>query len=243
MKNILIISFLLISIISSSQIFVDPYTVFGVDLTEGLINYYKADDASGDLADDEGSLDLSVSDLTYSVTGKVDDAVTLNGTSSWGTASIAGAEPTAAVSLSVWFKTTTSAVKYICGNYNDNDSGEGYEIGINGSDHAFFGVNDNSVEEIVAGTTDVTTGDWFHVVGTFDGTTVTLYVDGSSEGTPATWENSISYNASSRFKIGTRDFSAWFNGTIDDIKVWDIGLSQAAVTRDYDNGIAGIPLQ
>lgn len=68
-------------------------------------------------------------------------------------------------------------------------------------------------------------GNWHHVAGTYDGSYVRLYIDGSQVGTGTATTASIAYDAGKLF-IGAYDASAtysWvrFPGTIDEVRIWD----------------------
>ncbi|MEM4268334.1 MAG: LamG-like jellyroll fold domain-containing protein [Candidatus Woesearchaeota archaeon] len=76
------------------------------------------------------------------------------------------------------------------------------------------------------------TGEWHYVVGTFDGTMATIYVDGSSQNSTATtltWPQIDTY-------IGDRFvFDRTLNGTIDEVRVSDVARSPAYVEAVYRN--------
>jgi len=71
----------------------------------------------------------------------------------------------------------------------------------------------------VVGTTDVTDGEWHHVVGIFDGTRMALFVDGELE-TTRTASGLINTNSSS-FRVGDDEFA----GPIDEVRAYNWGLS------------------
>ena len=85
----------------------------------------------------------------------------------------------------------------------------------------------------VIGSTTVATGTWYHVCGVFDGSKSHLYVNGTEEGTAQTI--SSTWNASGHLTIGTNIYSAalgdYANGTIDDVRVYNIGLTAAQVKQ------------
>jgi hypothetical protein len=76
-------------------------------------------------------------------------------------------------------------------------------------------------------------GQWHLAVGTYDGTTVRLYVDGIQVGSGTSWPGSLEYllpNAND-FYIGNYPSCAphWFLGDIDDVSVWDRALSASEI--------------
>ena len=79
----------------------------------------------------------------------------------------------------------------------------------------------------------VTSGRWHHVVCTWDGSTMTIYVDGAVGATaalagPADVSSSALYLGSS---MGAYD---WFPGTIDEAAVYAFALSAARVQAHFD---------
>jgi Concanavalin A-like lectin/glucanases superfamily len=88
-------------------------------------------------------------------------------------------------------------------------------------------------------------GEWHHVIGSYDGTRVRLWIDGSqvSDGTPATI--SIAYTSVSRGVYvgtyrGTCDLG--FEGAIDDVSVWD-DIPGVATTGPMIASVPGTPTQ
>jgi len=83
----------------------------------------------------------------------------------------------------------------------------------------------------------VSPGNWQLVVGTYDGTTGTLYVDGRPVATstfPAPGTVSLPVNIGAHFQGGT----GW-DGRIDEVQIYDRALSAAEVSAIYESGSAG----
>lgn len=84
-------------------------------------------------------------------------------------------------------------------------------------------------------------GQWHHVAGTFDGSYVRLYIDGVEidHGTPA--NTTIMYNMTdgNDLIIGSYNGSCLqpFNGSIDDVLLWDTALSAEIIYEHYLLGI------
>lgn len=82
-------------------------------------------------------------------------------------------------------------------------------------------------------------GNWSHVAATWDGSTATLYQDGVVIGT-ATTTGRISYSSDSLTKLRIGNWfgnnERWFNGSLDDVRIYDRPLSGAEV-KNLANGI------
>lgn len=84
----------------------------------------------------------------------------------------------------------------------------------------------------------VTTGDlsgyWHHVAVTFDGTTRTIYLDGSMRGSDQPG-NGHAVPDAANLSIGVTNNSEYFPGLIDEVRVWNRALCQ----DELNNNISG----
>lgn len=89
----------------------------------------------------------------------------------------------------------------------------------------------NATATALRGNTDVTLNTWHHVATTYDGSTLTLYLDGSSDGT-LSWANGV-YAHSDPFLIGVHGSVSkvrYFDGIITDVAVWNTNLSATEIS-------------
>lgn len=86
----------------------------------------------------------------------------------------------------------------------------------------------------VTGTTDLRDNIWHHVVGSYNGTVSAVYVDGVLEKElTQTWTPQPSNNVLS---IAARNgFSLFFNGSIDDVRIYNRPLSYNEINLTYNN--------
>lgn len=73
---------------------------------------------------------------------------------------------------------------------------------------------------------------WQHVVATYDGTTLSLYRNGSSVGTPVTSTGNIS-NTSKTLTVGVRGGN-YFDGRISNAKIYNKALTSAEVSQNFN---------
>ena len=80
-------------------------------------------------------------------------------------------------------------------------------------------------------------GGWYHVVLTFDGTNLILYVNGDEKDTNSN-SNYSTTNQTGVFSIGRRhDTQAlYYNGKIDEVTLWNTALSSNAIAALYNSG-------
>lgn len=83
------------------------------------------------------------------------------------------------------------------------------------------------------GTTNIADGVMHHVVGTWDGTTVQVYVDGKKDGVGSSLSGSLRNNPGGSVTIGylERSPAGYFNGVIDNVLIYNRALSAEEVAR------------
>jgi len=117
-------------------------------------------------------------------------------------------------------------------------------LGIRGSDGvlaADFEDFATGANHPVAGVTAVSYDVWHHAAATYDGSTWNLYLDGALEATLLVGQtprhDSIQHAAIGTAMNSTGVASGWFDGLIDEARVWDVALSQG----DILGGMGAIP--
>jgi hypothetical protein len=214
-------------------------------LLSGLVPYWKFDDANGNAVDSNAGLTGVITDgtPTYSVTGKVGTAITFNGAAHFlvGTTT---ALRLPQITISFTFKTTTSSYFGLVTNtWDDGTNFYGFSITTELNHVRARGFKGDTEIPYVEGTTDITTGEWFHVAFTSDGTNLKLYINGTQEGGDVSFPNSLIYDGNCNFDIGARNNGGIpFTGTMDEVKVWNRALTQSEITQDYGNVTNGITL-
>ena len=77
---------------------------------------------------------------------------------------------------------------------------------------------------------------WHYMVGTYDGTNMKFYMDGSEVATTPTTFGAIDSTGSDLI-IGGEEGYRLFNGKIDEVRLYDYALSAEQVARNYNNGV------
>ncbi len=130
------------------------------------------------------------------------------------------------ITLAVWVKWhTLEAWSGIAGKTAYYTWADGYALWIH---------NDNTVNFYVAGyelgtaSKSFTADDqWHHVAGTYDGSNVRIWVDGV-EGTPSSYTGSVTDSASP-FEIGRIATADGCTATLDDVRIYNVGLSESEI--------------
>ena len=176
------------------------------------------------------------------VTGQIQQAVSLNGSSQYVTIPSNASMPSnGSFSITAWVNPASTAD----GEVMDNDVGGGECIELrqsrSGSGFFNFIINPGS-PTVIASTITVASrvGLWTFLAATYDGTTITLYVNGSSQ---ASASSSASSCGQQPFTIGNDPANSgpFYAGKIDDVRTYSSALSPTDITSIYNSGLAGKP--
>ena len=119
----------------------------------------------------------------------------------------------------------------------------GHEDGTNGWNVEAHSTNGFMFNRLAAGVTNSVnflpaagmTGITYHVVCTYDGTNLRMYLNGSLVAGPTASSGSVATNANT-VRTGAFTGSAYAAGTFDEIAIYTTALSQAQVTTHYNAG-------
>ena len=205
----------------------------GSSLEAGLVAYYKLDESSGDASDATGggnTLTNNTGATTY-VSSKINNGALFNNTSTkylWINNSLTFTS-TGTRTWSCWVNVSSFAADgYILDNLMSDTSKR--FILYSGSDskiHMFANGN-----EVTTGV--LSTGTWYFVTCTQNGSTFELFLNGTSQGT--TTLGGLSYTTS-KFWVG-QSYATGGNGrsTIDEIGLWRRKLTSSEITQLYNSG-------
>lgn len=117
----------------------------------------------------------------------------------------------------------------------NSTSVNGWSLGLNVSTNkiSFYIANNGSLGAEHFSTTSINVNTWYHVCGTYNGTTKILYVNGVAESTTST---TINGNSTTAWRVGARDSNArYFSGLISEVMLYDTGLSATEVLQNYNS--------
>jgi hypothetical protein len=106
------------------------------------------------------------------------------------------------------------------GNYGTTNQVNALRLNAGGIRNYWWG------NDLQANTVDIS-GAWHHIAATFDGTTRRIYLDGTlvSFDTPT----GHTVPSATNFTIGTTNTDEYWNGKIDEVRIWNVGRSQAEI--------------
>jgi len=240
---VLILSTLfLISFVSAS--FWDLFGITGKAITDtnnaNLVAYYPFDINANDQSGHANNLGCSsVSTCPGLTTGKISKAYNFDGVNDQYTDSSTSSLDINQYSTSAWIKTSNkqgrmTIVEFTKSSANGNNR-RGIAISGNnnlGKPIIYYG-NDKMK---IGNTGDLRDGNWHHIVVIYDSTDSSMYVDGVSA-TLGAEDTTNSGSFSSQLKIGnslTSQENSYFNGTIDDVRIYNKALTSNEVLELYN---------
>jgi len=191
----------------------------------GCIASYNLDNNVYDIGNTYNGLN---SNVTFNASGKFGAAAVFNGSSSKISFSSSPIPSSGAFTVSAWVKTSVSNHCFI--SFGDFWLKAEYLSGV-------FSLGD--INTSFQGTTNISDGNWHHCVLTVDNSNnIALYVDGTSEDTGT---SAISRTNGGSFVIGVARNSSpvyWWNGSIDQVRIFNDSLTSDEVLKLYNNEIA-----
>jgi hypothetical protein len=219
-------------------------------LTDHPVAFYRLDDTGTTMADAgtnglNGTYGSAVTHGAGSlVPNTIDPGTGFNG-GAWSATKIATVaqsstlQPTN-VSIEAWVseKTVNSAGFIDLLSYG-SQTGQGYTLQLTTSNTLSLYLTTTGGSAYVAGTTVLTPGSAYHVVATYDGANAKIYINGTLEGT-STGGTAISYAGIGTYGLsigaGQNTSRQVFNGTLDDVSVFNAALTSTQVSAHYAAG-------
>jgi hypothetical protein len=183
-------------------------------------------------------------------TGKYNAALAVDSTDDYAFAADTSAlDFTTSMTLSAWVKSSTlpsAAGKNIemVNKYLTSTNQRSYRLFVDKTDDHFYFYTDG---DGASGSTDIassdgtfTTGVWHHVVGVFQNSTASIYVDGKLQATTANQGFTTIFNGTADFVMGmdANKTSAPDGALIDDVRAYNYALTKAQVQLLYNEGAA-----
>jgi len=111
-------------------------------------------------------------------------------------------------------------------------SGEWY-LSVNSGDNAAFGIITSDGRVDLAGTTTISAGSWYFIAGVYDGTQMSVYVNGVLDETAN--QSGTLGDTSINLKIGLLGAAGeYFHGIIDEPMVFSRALTAEELKRIYE---------
>jgi len=194
----------------------------------GMVAWWPGDDTTLDIVGEDTGTWVGTAAYTA---GEVADAFSLNGSSYVQAPSTAAVSPTVAITIDAWILPQATSSSRIVDKITAG-AGDGYLLDVLGSQLRLI-IGSAAIQ---AGT--ISAGTRYHVAGTYDGATLTVYIDGTSVGSVSN-SGAIPTN-SLPVRIGADQTGAnAFTGWIDEVEIYNRALSGAEIQAIYNAATAG----
>ncbi|MFC1788220.1 LamG-like jellyroll fold domain-containing protein, partial [Patescibacteria group bacterium] len=147
------------------------------------------------------------------------------------------------LTLSSWFKAdvvpSTGAGDIFVGDIDIVNNKNGYDFYVynyGSGPEVFWKVGDGPNYYRIGA--PITPGQWYHAVGTYNGSEISFYLNGVQVGSPV--PATLVYESTNEFQIGNgKGYSSYFDGQVDDVALFDRVLSLNEIKTFYNNGLVG----
>ena len=217
------------------------------DLESGLVGHWTMDgkDMINNVADvsgqgNHGALQGHIS--TTTAIGVIGQALNFDGDDDYiDIGESAVLEPASVVSISTWFKRDGVQDTWVpLFQYGDVDTDPygayAFQFNNTADDDITFKISTSGASTEMTANTTINDGEWYHIAGTYDGSDMRVYINGAETNSTGKSGSLDGYGAIG-LRIGTQVGSGrYFDGVIDDVRVYNRVLSAEEISRLYELG-------
>jgi len=177
----------------------------------------------------------NISTSTFYVQGKMGQGFRFDGVDDYVDAGTASSlNLTGSMTISAWIKTPVIATEQLIVSKLSSAAAMNYYLEIDTS-KVGFAVTGNAEKH---SNTVLKSNTWYHVVATYNLSNVNFYINGVADGSPALTD--VPASSAFSLKIGrfTNSLPIAFNGTLDDVRIYNRALSASEVSKLYNLGSA-----
>jgi hypothetical protein len=222
--------------------------LFCVSAGANLISYWKFDESSGYTAyDSQGSNNGTIYGATW-VTGQINGVLNFDGINDYVNIPNNSSQQisTNQITLAAWIKLSANVgntqgriiCKQTVGNGNISWGFELFGSGYGGStgNQLVFHDSSGTVSYNCISSTHLELNRWYYVAVTDNAGQIRIYLDGQLDHSSNTGYG-IPGNISAPIKIGCVESEKFFNGVIDNVRIYNRALSATEVSQLYQGGL------
>ncbi len=222
----------------------EEWATWNLSNLSSVMSYYKLDEVSGSVLDAMNRANGINGGATPNTFGKINTAYSFDGANDYINLTNA-ITPNRTITVNAWVYRNSSSDLFILGKWlfsAPDANGRAYALSM-ASNKAKFWISSDGTDantSSVVSTVSLALNQWYMVTGTFNGTLMSIYVNGVLNGTTAKVSNISNETLVPTF-VGVQNggatlFSYW-NGSIDEIGIWNRSLSSGEVLLLYNNGL------
>jgi len=203
-------------------------------IRDDLVSYWEFEESSGDAVDSHGSNDLTPSGVSYEATGKNGDCFSYDGSNDYAKITSLSLN-LSGFSYGGWIKWDGSTARNRTIFYFNADHMSSYIRPASSSKLATTITTSAGLSSIYSNSA-ISSGSWVHFIITWDGSTITMYINGSAQTNTASRGGTFNYTGD--FAIGRNEFgdTNWFDGDIDEILIANRAFTSTEVSWLYNGG-------
>lgn len=226
------------------------------NMTDNLLLLHF-NETSGIIYDRSGQGYTGIGEVSYNQTGYFNNAFNFDGVDdSLSFSNFANLSLNDSFTLSAWIKTTSTTTQYFINKMNDTGQLEGFGFG------KYSSTRNNSLiftlqckcgaDLVVYGENSINDDNWHNVVAVYDGcrnsSCLNFYIDGQTEPKGMVYVDNITINSTGidtpkpLFISSRQNVSLHFNGSIDEVAIWNRSLTPTEINDYYLRGSPDINL-
>jgi hypothetical protein len=205
-----------------------------------LVAAYGFEEGSGaTVADSSGNgLTGTISNATWVNNGQFGKALSFNGTNAWVTVADSPLlHLTTGMTLEAWVKPAAAATGWTNVMFKERVGDGNYTLysadGAGGKPVAGVDINGGI---LASATSPLAVGAWAHLAATYNGSSVVMYVNGTQVGSAAATGSMATSTLPLRIG-GDSVFGEYFNGLIDEVRIYDTALTAAQIQADMNTPV------
>lgn len=211
--------------------------VWSFEMSGKLLGWWKFDETSGVRGGDSsgnGNDGVLHGDPMWVSEGKVVGAIELDGDGDFiEISNESNFDVASQLTVSVWVKVNEFDKSFQ--SIISKGTGEGWILSRSHSTGTVeFVCKGIKPQPYVVGKTSIDDGQWHHLAGVYDGAKLKLYVDGKLDGSKNAWGSIVTNDYSIYIGDSSQDSGRFFDGLIDDVRIYNYALSEDEVKSLYE---------